>query len=87
MSTAQTLSKIWVALSLFDAAAVIRAMIQIREEMEQADDRAEQLVLSSEELAFYDAVAQNYASLYDAAFLRDLIHDVVQSIKRNLKVD
>lgn len=72
---------------LIDAAAVIRAMIQIRGEMEKADDRAEQLGLSPEELAFYDAVAQNYETLYDEVFLRDLIHDVVQSIKRNLRVD
>ena len=38
-------------------------------------------------MAFYDAVATNAATVYDQAFLRDLIHDVVQAIKRNLKVD
>src|SRR5262249_7647928 len=39
------------------------------------------------EIAFYDAVAENYATVYDQAFLRDLIHDVVLTIKKNLKVD
>ena len=38
-------------------------------------------------MAFYDAAAQNFVSLYDQTFLRDLIHDVVGTIKRNLKVD
>ena len=40
-----------------------------------------------EELAFYDAVAANDEALYERTFLRDLIHDVVQASRRNLRVD
>jgi type I restriction enzyme R subunit len=72
---------------LIDAAAVVKAMLQIRQEMEESDRRATALGLEEEELAFYDAVAANYDSVYEVTFLRDLIHDVVQTIKRNLKVD
>jgi type I restriction enzyme R subunit len=72
---------------LIDAAAVVKAMLQIRQEMEASDRRAAELGLEPEELAFYDAVAANYDDVYGVAFLRDLIHDVVQTIKRNLKVD
>ena len=72
---------------LIDAAAVIQAMIKIREEMEQDGRRAAELRLEEDELAFYDAVAENARDIYDKAFLRDLIHDVVQTIKKNLKVD
>ena len=72
---------------LIDAAAVIRALIQIRKDMDADQQRAAAMNLSEEELAFYDAVAANAATVYDQAFLRDLIHDVVQAIKRNLKVD
>lgn len=72
---------------LIDAAAVIRAMVQIRRDMDAADQRAAALGLSTEELAFYDAVAAIYEQAYSRDFLRDLVHDVVQSIKRNLKVD
>lgn len=43
--------------------------------------------LDTDELAFYDAVAENYATIYDQQFLCDLIHDVVITIKNNLKVD
>src|SRR5207249_4825935 len=72
---------------LIDAAAVVKAMLQIRQEMEESDRRAASLGLEEEELAFYDAIAANYDDVYGVEFLRDLIHDVVQTIKRNLKVD
>jgi len=72
---------------LIDAAAVIRALIQIRKDMEAEDGRANQLGLAAEELAFYDAVATNAVAVYGERFLCDLIHDVVKVIKSNLKVD
>ncbi len=72
---------------LIDAAAVIKVLVQMRKDWEADDERAQQLGLSAEELAFYDAVAANFGNLYDQTFLRDLIHDVVETIKRNLKVD
>ncbi len=72
---------------LIDAAAVIQAMIAIKHDQEQDQQRAQDLGLAPDELAFYDAVATNYLNLYNEAFLRGLIHDVVQTIKRNLKVD
>lgn len=72
---------------LIDAAAVIQAMIDMRRDWQEADARAAALGLSEEELAFYDSVAANYQQIYGEEFLRDLIHDVVQTIKRNLKVE
>ncbi|GFO81285.1 MAG: hypothetical protein A49_09120 [Methyloceanibacter sp.] len=72
---------------LIDAAAVIRSLIQIRKDMDSELQRAAALNLEPEELAFYDAVAANAERLYDQAYLRELIHDVVQAIKRNLRVD
>ena len=62
-------------------------MVQIKKEMDSDDQRAAALNLEPEELAFYDAVAANAESVYGQPFLRDLIHEVVQTIKRNLKVD
>jgi type I restriction enzyme R subunit len=72
---------------LIDAAAVIKAMLEIKKDIEQDAKRAEALGLSEEELAFYDAVAATYQDIYSIDFLRDLVHEVVQSVKRNLKVD
>ena len=72
---------------LIDAAVVIEAMIRIKKDMENDDRRARLLGLFDEELAFYDAVAENYKEIYGNEFLCGLIHEVVQIIKRNLKVD
>jgi type I restriction enzyme R subunit len=72
---------------LIDAAAVIQAMLQIRKDMEAADKRAKDLGLEQDEVAFYDAIAANYGEIYSTEVLRDLVHDVVQSVKRNAKPD
>jgi len=72
---------------MIDAKEVIEQMIAMKQQMDAEARRAEQLHLSGEEIAFYDAIAANVVSVYDQAFLRDLVHDVVQTLKRNLKVD
>ncbi len=72
---------------LVTAAAVIQQMVEIRKQMQADRQRAEQLGMTDDELAFYDAVAASGESIYDQQFLCNLIHDVVQTIKGNLKVD
>lgn len=72
---------------LVDAAAVIQAMIEIRKEMDGDDERTAELGLNEDELAFYDAVTANLEGIYEERFLADLIHQVVESVQRNLKVD
>jgi type I restriction enzyme R subunit len=69
------------------AADVVRALIQIKKDIDKEAERTKQLNLSAEELAFYDAVSENVANLYDQKFLCDLVRDVVQAVKKNLKVD
>ena len=69
------------------AADVVRVLIQIKQDMARESERTKALNLSAEELAFYDAVSANVATLYDEKFLCDLVRDVVQAVKKNLKVD
>jgi type I restriction enzyme R subunit len=69
------------------AADVVRVLIQIKQDMAREAERTKTLNLSAEELAFYDAVSANVATLYDEKFLCDLVRDVVQAVKKNLKVD
>jgi len=69
------------------AADVVRVLIQIKQDMAKESERTKALNLSAEELAFYDAVSANVATLYDEKFLCDLVRDVVQAVKKNLKVD
>jgi hypothetical protein len=49
---------------LIDAAAVIAEMLRMKQEMDASDERARGLGLEDEELAFYDAVAQNAERVY-----------------------
>ncbi len=69
------------------AADVVRVMIDIRKDMDNEAARSKALNLSPEEIAFYDAVAANVATLFDEKTLCDLIRDVVQTVRKNLKVD
>ena len=49
---------------------MIRVMVQIREDELREQKRASELHLAPEELAFYDAVAENLETVYDQEFLR-----------------
>ena len=70
-----------------DAAAVVAELVRLRREMRDDDDRAVGLGLSADELAFFDAVAASHGTLYDGALLRGLVHEVVRTLKANLKAD
>jgi type I restriction enzyme R subunit len=72
---------------LVDAAAVIKAMLEIKQELDADAARAEALGLEPEEVAFYDALSANVERVYEPGFLRDLVHDVVQAVKARLKVE
>ncbi len=72
---------------IIDAAAVIKAMVEIRKDLDAAKDRAARLGLGDDEYAFYATVERHCGEVYDEPFLRDLIHEVVLTIKGNLKVD
>jgi len=69
------------------AAEVIQAMMEIRREALRDDERKKELGLSDEELAFYDAIQGLQDETYDMPFVRDLVHEVVETVKRNLRVD
>ena len=72
---------------LIDAASVVKTLLEMKREMEADELRAEELGLEPEEVAFYDAVAANREAIYEPGYLRDLVHDVVQTLKTRLKVD
>jgi type I restriction enzyme R subunit len=72
---------------VIDAAAIVEEMIRMRRAMEADARRATELGLGEDELAFYDAIAELRGSVVAMPVLRDVVHDVVTAIKRNLKVD
>ncbi len=72
-----------------DAVQLLEELIQLARQIREADRRGEQLGLSEEELAFYDALAAcqgPQAALADDA-LRAVARDVLRVVRANVTVD
>lgn len=72
-----------------EAAQVIEELIQLAREMRAADRRGEKLGLSDEELAFYDALAENESAVQVLGdeTLRDIARELVEVVQRNVTID
>ena len=72
-----------------EAAQVMEELIQLAREMRKADRRGEQLGLTEEEMAFYDALGTNdsaVAVLGDAT-LRGIARELVETVRNNVTID
>ena len=72
-----------------EAAQVIEELIQLAKEMREANVRGEQLGLSEDELAFYDALETNDSAVQVLGddTLRDIARDLVDTVRRNVTID
>ncbi len=70
-----------------DSIAAIKHLLDIANEFQQDDIRTKQLGLSEDELAFYDLLSANEKLLNKAGPIQDLVHKVVDSVKKNLQLD
>ncbi len=72
-----------------EAAQVIEALIQIAKEMRQAQERGDDLGLSDEELAFYDAleVKDSAVKVLGDETLRTIAVELVETVRRNVSID
>lgn len=72
-----------------EAAQVIEELIELAREMRKAQARGEELGLTSDELAFYDALEVNDSAvkvLGDEA-LRKIARELVETVKQNVSID
>ena len=71
------------------AAQVIEELIALAKEMREADRRGEELGLSDEELAFYDALETNDSAVkvLGDEVLRGIARELVDTVKRNTTID
>jgi type I restriction enzyme R subunit len=72
-----------------EAAQIIEELIELAREMRAAEKRGEQLGLTSDELAFYDALEVNDSAvkvLGDDA-LRTIARELVDTVRRNVTID
>lgn len=72
-----------------EAAQVIEELIQLARDMRAANARGEQLGLTEDELAFYDALETNDSAVQVLGdeTLRDIARQLVETIRNNVTID
>ena len=72
-----------------EAAQVIEELIELAKEMQEANARGEQLGLSDDELAFYDALETNdrAVQVLGDETLRDIARELVENVRNNVTID
>ena len=72
-----------------EAAQVIEELIELAKEMREANERGEQLGLSEDELAFYDALETNDSAVkvLGDETLRQIAQQLVETVRRNVTID
>jgi type I restriction enzyme R subunit len=72
-----------------EAAQVIEELIQIAKEIKEAQERGDELGLNEEEVAFYDALAQNESArdVMGDDRLKVIAVELVQKVRANVSVD
>ena len=72
-----------------EAAQVIEELIALAREMRQAAARGEELGLSEDEMAFYDALETNDSAVQVLGdeTLRSIAHELVETVRKNVTID
>jgi type I restriction enzyme R subunit len=72
-----------------ETAQVIEELIQLAKEMREAAERGENLGLSDDELAFYDALEVNDSAVkvLGEPTLKDIARELVTAVKKNVTID
>jgi type I restriction enzyme R subunit len=72
-----------------EAAQVIEELIALARELREAERRGEELGLSDDEVAFYDALAANESAVQVLGdeTLREIARELVDTVKRNVAID
>ena len=72
-----------------EAAQVILELIELAKEMREADKRGGELGLSSDELAFYDALAENESAIEVMGNdqLKVIAMELVRTVRQNTTID
>jgi len=75
--------------NLLTTAQVIEELIRLAKDIRESDKRGEDLKLSDEELAFYDALANNQSAkdVLGDDMLRELSRVLVKKVKENTSID
>ena len=72
--------------NIINSSKVIERLIELAKEIRQAEKIGEEIGLSSEEVAFYDALSSGKKALKDVE-LKKLVKELVKTIKRDISID
>ena len=74
---------------LIEATQIIEELIKLAQDIRQADKRGEKLKLRVDELAFYDALADNPSAetFLGDDILKAIAHELVDSVRKNTSID
>lgn len=74
---------------LITSAQIIEELIKLAKDIREADKRGEQMNLRVDELAFYDALADNPTaeSVLGDVTLKQIAHELVESVRNNTSID
>lgn len=74
---------------LIEAAQLIEELIKLAQDIREADKRGEKLNLRQDELAFYDALADNpkAETILGDDILKAIAHELVDSVRKNTSID
>ncbi len=74
---------------LIEAAQIIDELIKLAQDIREAANRGEKMNLREDELAFYDALAENpnAETILGDDTLRAIAHELVESVRRNTSID
>lgn len=72
---------------VISAADVIRFMVEMRNNLDEETKRRMELGLSEEEVVFYEIISNMDNASFDNQFMAKLVHQVVDSMKKQFQVD
>ena len=72
--------------NIINSSKVIEKLIELAKEIRKAQGAGEELGLTSEETAFYDALSVGKKSLKDKGF-KDLVKKIVKTLRRDIAID
>lgn len=74
---------------LITSAQIIEELIKLAKDIREADKRGEQMNLRVDELAFYDALADNPTAetILGDVTLKQIAHELVESVRNNTSID
>jgi type I restriction enzyme R subunit len=72
-----------------EAAQVIEELIKLAKEMREAQQRGENLGMTDDEIAFYDALEVNDSAVkvLGDETLKTIVHELVEAVRRSVSID